>query len=176
MFVTIGKNRWIKAKWLFAHLAVGSSRCYAQKMKLGVNSLYLSGAKVYNRDKKRLDYVIIASPCYDDDAMQLYRKRWQIETMFRAFKSSGFNFEDTHLSDRERLSKLLAIVSVAFVWAYKTGIYYYAVVKKIAVKKHGYMAQSYFKCGLSKLAHALMNSTTESKQFITTCLVFLSCI
>lgn len=146
MFVTVGDNRQIKAKWLFAHLAVDTYRCYGQKMKLGGNSVYISGAKVYNRDKKELDFVIFASPHYDSDSMLLYRKRWQIETMFRAFKSSGFNFEDTHLTDHKRLAKLLALVA-AFVWAYKTGIYYDAEIKKIAVKKHGYKAKSFLSAG-----------------------------
>jgi len=30
-------------------------------------------------------------------ADDLYKERWQIETVFRALKSSGFNIEDTHL-------------------------------------------------------------------------------
>jgi len=49
--------------------------------------------------------------------------RWQIETMFRAFKSSGFNMEDTHLIDIKRISKLVAIVCIAFTWAYRIGIF-----------------------------------------------------
>ena len=39
--------------------------------------------------------------CYNrpEDAVATYRQRWQIETCFRAMKSSGFNIEDTHLRD-----------------------------------------------------------------------------
>ncbi len=28
-----------------------------------------------------------------------YKERWQIETMFKAIKSRGFNLEDIHLTD-----------------------------------------------------------------------------
>jgi hypothetical protein len=39
--------------------------------------------------------------------------------MFRAMKTSGFNLEDTHLTDLERISKLIALIAVAFVWVYR---------------------------------------------------------
>jgi len=42
--------------------------------------------------------------------------------MFRAMKKSGFNLEDTHLTDLERISKLIALVTVAFVWGYRVGL------------------------------------------------------
>jgi len=45
-----------------------------------------------------------------EDAVEIYRQRGQIETMFKAMKSAGFNIEATHLSDIERIEKLLLIV------------------------------------------------------------------
>lgn len=36
-----------------------------------------------------------------------------IETWFGIFKSRGFNLEDTHLQDSERLSRLLALLTIA---------------------------------------------------------------
>jgi len=38
-------------------------------------------------------------------------------------KTSGFNLEDTHLTDIKRIEKLAAIVTIAFCWAYLVGIY-----------------------------------------------------
>jgi IS4 transposase len=38
-----------------------------------------------------------------ENAVAAYRQRWQIETMYKAMKSTGFNIEDTHLSDIERV-------------------------------------------------------------------------
>jgi len=37
-------------------------------------------------------------------------------------KSSGFDIEKTHLSDTKRIEKLILLIMVAFVWAYKVGI------------------------------------------------------
>ena len=54
----------------------------------------------------------------------------------RAFKSSEFNIEETHLTDIDRISKFFALVLVAFVWAYKAGIFQDAIYP-IKVKKHG---------------------------------------
>ena len=44
-----------------------------------------------------------------EGAILTYKKRWEIETAFRAMKSSGFNIEDTHMRDIERISRLLAV-------------------------------------------------------------------
>ena len=49
------------------------------------------------------------------------QKRWGIETAFRAMKSSGFNIEDTHMRDMDRIARLVAMVCMALVWAYLVG-------------------------------------------------------
>ena len=36
-------------------------------------------------------------------------------------KSSGFNIEDTHLRDMDRIARLVAMVCMALVWAYLVG-------------------------------------------------------
>jgi hypothetical protein len=50
-------------------------------------------------------------------AHSIYKERWQIGTAFKAQKTSGFNIEDTHLTDINRINKLFALVMVAFVLA-----------------------------------------------------------
>jgi hypothetical protein len=32
------------------------------------------------------------------NTIETYKDRWQIETLFKAFKTKGFNIEDTHLN------------------------------------------------------------------------------
>ncbi len=49
--------------------------------------------------------------------------RWEIEHMFKALKSSGFNMESTHVTNLDRLDTLLEIITIAFFWAYLTGDY-----------------------------------------------------
>ena len=65
--------------------------------------------------------VIIVTNRSPKEALAAYAHRWQIESLFKALKSSGFNLEDTHLKDTERLSVLVAVVSLALLWALKVG-------------------------------------------------------
>jgi Kef-type K+ transport system membrane component KefB len=77
--------------------------------------------------------------------------------MFRAVKTNGFNLEPTNLQNFDSISKLISVVSIAFVWVYKVGIYLNNKIKKIKIKKHGRRAMSLFKYGLVFVAHALLN-------------------
>ena len=54
-------------------------------------------------------------------AIAAYADRGQIETLFGCLKTRGFNFEDTHLTDPERLSKLLGLLALAFAWTHRIG-------------------------------------------------------
>ena len=101
-----------------------------------------------------------------------YKERWQIETCFRAMKSSGFDIEKTHLQAIDRIEKLTLLVMIAFIWCYKTGIFIHENVKKIKIKKHGRKAKSIFKCGLSYIASILLNSENQNNIDI---FQFLSC-
>ncbi len=80
------------------------------------------------------DYLIVIS----DVAAPLsqYALRWGIETLFGCLKSRGFCLEATHVTAQERLSKLLAVLSLAFCWAFAAGVWLSAQ-KPLKVKKHG---------------------------------------
>ncbi len=68
------------------------------------------------------DWLIIASSdASQTQSIEAYARRWEIETLFGCLKSRGFNFEDTHLVDPERLSKLFGLLALAFAWTYHTG-------------------------------------------------------
>ncbi|MDP3180183.1 MAG: transposase [Bacteroidota bacterium] len=107
-----------------------------------------------------------------EDALEIYKERWQIETAFRALKTSGFNIEDTHLTEIERIEKLFALVIVAFTWAYLVGDYLHKYIKPIKVKKHGKKAKSLFKYGLTYIASVLLNALFQDDIGI---FKFLSC-
>jgi hypothetical protein len=67
-------------------------------------------------------------------------------------KSHGFNLEDTHVQDPERLSRLLALLALAFTWAFVVGLWQ-ASVKEQKLKKRGYPPKSIFRHGLNILRH-----------------------
>jgi hypothetical protein len=162
-----------KAFWLFNHLKTGQCQHIEGLVYLGCNLVYLSGIKTFNPVTGKIEFVIIASFNKQDQALINYKDRWQIETMFKAMKSSGFNIEDTHLSDLSRISKLIAILAIAFVWAYLAGIDKHENISPIKIKKHGRKAYSFFKYGLIRIAHAILN-TLDIKEF-NDCVKVLSC-
>ncbi|ELY2011372.1 conserved hypothetical protein [Flavobacterium psychrophilum] len=83
--------------------------------------------------------------------MIYYKKRWQIETLFRGLKSSGFNIENTQVTNLKRLERLFLLTIMAFVWCYKIGDFIDQEIKEIVIKKHGRKAISVFKYGLDYL-------------------------
>lgn len=159
-FIRIRENQWVqqsgkgsvKAFWLFNNLALHTIRSYHKPWQLQGQWVYLSGLKRVNQ-KGQLEFVIIASYGFDAQALSNYANRWQIECLFKAMKSSGFHLENTHLLDIERLNKLLALVSIAFVWVYRIGQYQHQH-KPIPIKSHQRRAQSIFRYGLDALTHA----------------------
>ena len=89
------------------------------------------------------------------DACAEYAHRWNIEVMFKAFKSGGFNLEDTRLTHPDRLETLTAVLAIAFCVAYRTGERL-AERTPIPVKKHGYKQKSFFRTGIDSLRQWLV--------------------
>jgi len=81
----------------------------------------MSASKIKNKEGKPA-FQIEISFCKPEIAQKKYKERLSVETAFRAMKTSGFNLEDTHLTDIERIEKLVALVTIAFCWAYPAGI------------------------------------------------------
>jgi hypothetical protein len=133
-----------KVSWMFNGLKYGQC-CFMQRIyRVNGQLCYISASKVKNQ-KGIPELQIIISFNKPQEARQAYKDRWQIETAFRALKSSGFNIEDTHLTDLIRIEKLFSVVIIAFAWAYIVGIFADKNVKAIRILKHGRRAKSLFK-------------------------------
>lgn len=145
----------IKIKGLFNKLKMGQQRFIPKPYWVYGNIAYLSAVRVRNKQGKP-ELLVILSFKQDGKAMEEYRKRWQIESMFKALKTSGFNLEDTHLTDIERIERLLGVVMIAFTWAFLTGIFRHQHRKKIKILEHGRKAKSFFKYGLEYIAEILL--------------------
>ena len=172
MQVFVPHKGLVKAFWLFNALPLRTFYQHPKIVQIKGCWVYISGLKFTNQ-KGQLEFLIIASYKKELDVLECYKQRWQIETMFKAFKTAGFNLESTHLTDYERLDRLLMLVALAFVWAYKTGIYRQNQGKPIIIKKHGRPAKSIFAYGLEYLAQALLNSFIQIIQKLSA--AFLSC-
>jgi hypothetical protein len=170
-WVRIPKNgHRVRASWFYGHLKINQSCFNNGIVEIKGQLCYLSGSKLKNKEGVP-ELQIIASFNKPHQAQEYYKDRWQIETAFRALKTSGFNIEDTHLTDMDRIAKLLALVIVAFVWAYKAGIYQNKI-RPIKIKKHGRRAKSLFKYGLTYLAKVLFSNDLDE---FRNCCKFLSC-
>ncbi len=169
------KNKQIKASHLFNRFKTNEFVYYNKIVRINGQLCYLSGCKLNNRKGKQ-DFLIIVSFNKPEKAQQDYKQRWQIESdsyrmCFKAMKSSGFDIENTHLQDIQRIEKLILLVMIAFVWCYKVGIYLHRI-RPIQIKKHGRKAKSIFKYGLSFIANILLNPENQNN---TNIFQFLSC-
>jgi Transposase DDE domain len=96
------------------------------------------------------ELLIIASRSRPQHALNIYRQRWKIETLFAALKTRGFNLEATHMTDPAKLSTLIAILAMAASVAYKSGLWALGGQPR-RCKAHGRPARSLFALGLDAL-------------------------
>ena len=122
---------WFHLFGFFQHLPVGEHKVLKQRYIFGVE-LGVAGARLADGE-----YIIVVSNRNPKQALASYVQRWQIECLFKALKSSGFDFEATHDKHLERISTLLAVVTLAFLWALKVGEFVHRQLKPVRVKSHG---------------------------------------
>ena len=129
--------------------------------------LYLIGLKLDN------DYLLLVTDQKPKTALADYAKRWNIETLFGILKSRGFRFEETHLTDGERINKLLALLTLATIWAFKVGQWLHKQ-EPLKIKKHGRLTKSVFRYGLDFLRSTFFDIQLKFDDFQFS-LIFLSC-
>jgi hypothetical protein len=176
-FIRLRQNQWatqpgkgpVKLFWLFNDLALNQVRLLHKPVLLGTEWVYLSGVKRVN-EARQIEWVIVASYRFDVDSLAHYRARWQIECLFKALKSSGFHLEATHLSDLGRIEKLVALVALTYLWAYKVGDWLHQQ-KPIRRLAHQRLGQSVFRLGLDQLTRAAEFKPALFDEFI----LLLSC-
>ncbi len=101
------------------------------------------------------ELVIIATNNNPHLASTTYKRRWEIESLFGCLKTRGFNFENTHITNLDRINTLLGILAISFTFAYVLGIWRHDI-KPIRNKTHGRKAISFFRYGLDYLRRILL--------------------
>ena len=91
----------------------------------------------------------------------LYRQRWEVETLFAALKSRGFDLEATHLTAPGRIRRLIGLLAVAFAWSHLVGEKQAKTHGPPPRKAHGRRSWSLFRYGLDRLQDIL---TTPQRQ------------
>lgn len=127
--------------------------------------LYLS----FRKGKKGSKEPMIVVSNYDfEDAIAVYKRRWEIETLFECLKSRGFRMEDTHVTDPDKIEKILFVLAIAFCWAYRTGEIQ-SKITPIRKKTHGRKSKSIFRLGLDIIRRAFIkieSNINEIKQIL----------
>jgi hypothetical protein len=122
----------------------------------GARQVFGQGLFVMGLRRSDGEYVIIVSPEESEQMLSDYARRWGIETLFGCLKTRGFCLEATHVTDKERLRRLLALMVLAFCWAYRTGQWLIRT-EVLKIKKHGRLAKSIFRHGFDHLRRILCN-------------------
>lgn len=143
--VCIGKKKWKEAASLFPHLKLREPQVFKMRVTVFSKKLYLAASK-----NERDELMIVVTNSNPQVAIACYLRRWEVETLFQAFKGRGFRFEDTHVTALDRLERMIAFLAIAFAFAHKSGEWK-AERKPIPLKrirKQLRYQNSYFRYGL----------------------------
>ena len=156
----LGKKSSVKK--LFQGLPRGSVESSGLRRVLGT-SCYVSGFK--DLDGKIYAIAHFEKIDHPEQAFELYGRRWRVETLFQNLKSRGFHFEDTHLTKPARISKLMAVLALACLWALKAGWVTGKDQTRLKTKKHGRLAVSLFTRGRKFIVNKLYDLQAVSNLF-----------
>ena len=153
-----GRGALVQAWRLFRSQRIGEALTVERARAVWGQPLYLSGLRLSGGE-----YVIVCAPRYTARALAEYAERWEIETLFSCLKSRGFRLEETHITDPERLKKLVALLALAFCWAHVVGEWL-ARREPLKLKKHGRLAKGIFRHGFDHLRRILCNLQSVAQQ------------
>ena len=115
------------------------------------------GLQFAAREIKGRDWLIIATNMPDAKrALQIYRRRWAIENLFADSKTRGFNLEDTHITNPDKLSTLFGMITLAITWAYRCATQIMGQ-KAIKRKAHKRRQKSWFRIGFDILRYWILH-------------------
>ena len=146
-------DNWCSVYALFAHLALGELRVLNNSY-----SIYGCDLRVVGMKLARNDYLIVATNQPPARAFVAYKRRWEIEMLFSALKTTGFELESSHLTQPYKLDTIFTLLAVAFTWAHCIGEWLHDSKRKLLrIKSHLRREKSFFRHGLDHLRHLLKN-------------------
>lgn len=170
--ISNARGRLIRASKLCRTLKTNERLELKGRRKLWNNKVYVAVCK-----KEDGDNVLVISSEQSGKILLEYGERWKVETLFGVLKTRGFRLEDTHLTETERVSKLLSLLTIAVSWAMLAGELE-VQQKPLKIKKHGNLEKSIFRLGFEVLRNCFCQVTTNfrQKQRFQQLTLLLSCI
>ncbi len=98
---------------------------------------------------------LVTGMCSASEASFYYKKRFKIETFFSDQKSRGFNLHKSHITDPERLSKLMIATCLAYIWIIYLGVLSITRGWNKIIHRTDRCDLSLFKLGMNCLAYIL---------------------
>jgi Transposase DDE domain len=166
--VTNARGQVVAVKRLF-RTRVDEVLSIAEPRRMWGEEWYFSGCYLGSGE-----YLILVSPNFSAEAVAEYARRWEVETLFAALKTRGFNLEQTHLVDHQRLSKLLALLALAFCWCHRIGEWLHTQ-RPLKLKKHGRKSKSIFRRGFDFLRRLVINQSPTDRADWRRVINLLSC-
>ena len=149
--VTDSRGIPVPAKTFFRDLKIGEYKILEGRRTVSGHKLYIIGMPLPGGE-----YLISATDKDPAEAIDDYKLRWGIETLFGCQKTRGFNFEDTHMTDLPRIEKSVGLPAIAFCMCHNAGELLNEQ-KPIKIKKHGRKAVGIFRYGLDEFRGILLN-------------------
>src|SRR5262249_26574946 len=103
-----------------------------------------------------------------EEACRLDQKRFRIETFFADQKSRGFHIHQSHISDPQRLSRLLIAACLAYIWVIYLGALCITEEWKEVIHRTKRCDLSLFQLGLRLLEHFFNEELPIPVQFHVT--------
>ena len=143
--ITDKRGKLIRASKMCRTLPVGGRMEFRRCRKLWNTAVFVAVCR-----KADGDNVIVISSERTGRILIEYGQRWHIETLFGILKTRGFRLEETHLTNGERVSRLLSLLTLAGCWALLAG----EIASRetpIKIKNHGRAERSIFRLGFDTL-------------------------
>ncbi len=156
--ITNVRGELIRASRLCRSLKINQRLELQGRRKLWKTEVYVAVCR-----KADGDNVLVISSEQSGKILLEYGERWKIETLFGILKTRGFRLEDTHLTEVERVSKLLSLLTIAVSWAILAGELENQV-KPLKTKKHGNLEKSIFRLGFETLRNCFCQIITNFRQ------------
>lgn len=159
----INKKKLFTAKKIFRDLNPNQHKIFNMAVEVFGQRIFLAGSR-----SEKGELMIVATNQHPKNAIPIYLRRWEVECLFSALKGRGFRFEETHVTNLERVEKLMAVLAIGFCWAHKVGEWKDATKKAIIIKKHrdsNRPQNSFFRYGFDFIRDLIVNSRNKIRQF-----------
>jgi tRNA(Glu) U13 pseudouridine synthase TruD len=111
---------------------------------------------------------LVSNMATAEEACRLYEKRFRIETFFADQKSRGFHIHKSHISDPQRLSRLLIAACLSYIWIVYLGSLCEKEGWRSVIHRSDRCDISLFQLGLRLLEHFINENLSILVQFHVT--------